>query len=293
LVRGGGAVREFPVFVLFRREHLATVFTVPDESPRGLVLLLTGAGAARSHRFQMWTRTARELARHGLASARLDYEGMGDSTGDVSDWNWSIVPELQEQARAVAQAGVRTLGVDRVGVAGNCLGSLLTLYLAAAMPECIGSVGILTPLFEVNALTGVRRRVRRWKVASMVKSNPLGRKLLVRPVRRLEGKFNRGVSDRFSRALDHGPMLFMYGDRDDSWSKRVQARLDEMLERVPKDRRERFELKVLPGVELSGFESAELQQLTIDTVVTFMTRCFDRISAPPKAAAPVPSSLDA
>jgi pimeloyl-ACP methyl ester carboxylesterase len=286
-------VREFPVFVPFRQEHLATVFTVPDESPRGLVLLLTGAGAARSHRFQMWTRTARELARQGLASARLDYEGMGDSTGDVTDWNWSIVPELQEQALAVAEAGVRTLGVDRVGVAGNCLGSLLALYLAAAMPECIGSVGILTPLFEVNALTGVRRRVRRWKVASMVKSNPLGRKLLVRPVRRLEGKFNRGVSDRFSRALDHGPMLFMYGDRDDSWSKRVQARLYEMLERVQKDRRDRFELKVLPGVELSGFESAELQQLTIDTVVTFMTRCFDQEPPSPKAATPVPSSLDA
>jgi pimeloyl-ACP methyl ester carboxylesterase len=286
-------VREFPVFVPFRREHLATVFTAPDDSPRGLVLLLTGAGAARSHRFQMWTRTARELARHGLASARLDYEGMGDSTGDVSDWNWSIVPELQEQALAVAEAGKRTLGVDRVGVAGNCLGSLLSLYLAAAMPDCVGSVGILTPLFEVNALTGVRRRARRWKIAPMVKSSWLGRRLLVRPVRRLEGKFNRGVSDRFSRALDHGPMLFVYGDQDDSWSKRVHARLDEMLERVPKDHRDRFELKVLHDVELSGFESAELQKLTIDTVVGFMTRCFDRASPAPKAAATVPSSLDA
>ena len=288
-------MREFPVFVPFREEHMAAVFTVPDGDSRGLVLLVTGTGAVRSHRFQMWTRTARALAAHGLASVRLDYVGMGDSTGDVLDWNWSIVPDLLEQAIAVTRTGMEALGVERLAVAGNCLGSLLSLYFAAEVPECVASVAILPPLYEVNALTGFRRRARHWKIASLIKSSPLGRRFLVRPVRQLEGRVNRGVADRFGRALAGGPMLFMYGDRDDSWGKRVRARLNEMLARVPAEHRDRFELEVLPDVLLSGFESLDLQRHTIDAVVRFIVRAFDEAAPGVRSAeaASVSSRLDA
>jgi len=268
-------VKEYPAFVPFHREHMAAVFTVPDEAPRGLVLLVTGTGAVRSHRFQMWTRTARRLADQGIASVRLDYVGMGDSTGKILDWNWSIVPQLLEESAAVLRTGMDVLGLDRVAVAGNCLGSLLALYVAAEVPECVGSVAILTPLYEVNALTDFRRRARQWKMASFIKSAPLGQRLLVRPVRRLEGRFNPGVGERFGLALAHGPMLFMYGDQDDSWSRRVRVRLGELLARVPSEYRKRFELEVIPDVLLSGFESLELQRHTIDRVVGFLSRCFD------------------
>jgi pimeloyl-ACP methyl ester carboxylesterase len=268
-------MKEYPAFVPFRGQHMAAVFTVPDEDPRGLVLLATGTGAVRSHRFQMWTRTARRLADKGIASVRIDYVGMGDSTGQILDWNWSIVPQLLEESAAVLRTGMELLGVERVAVAGNCLGSLLSLYVAAEVPECVGSVAILTPLYEVNALTDFRRRARQWKVASFIKSTPLGRRFLVRPVRRFEGRFNPGVGERFGLALAHGPMLFMYGDQDDSWSGRVRSRLGELLSHVPPDYRSRFELEVMPGVLLSGFESLELQRHTIDRVVGFLSRCFD------------------
>src|SRR5207249_4135911 len=66
-------VKEYPVFLPFGDEHLALVLTVPEGAPAGVVLLLTGGSAARSHRFQLWTRVARSLAKeHALASARLD-----------------------------------------------------------------------------------------------------------------------------------------------------------------------------------------------------------------------------
>jgi alpha-beta hydrolase superfamily lysophospholipase len=72
-------MKEFPFFVPYEDQFLAGTLTVPDRDPEALVLLLAGTGAPRSHRFQLWTRTARGLAEHGLASVRLDYRGIGAS----------------------------------------------------------------------------------------------------------------------------------------------------------------------------------------------------------------------
>src|SRR5205807_1730181 len=45
---GERLVKEFPVFVPDGADHFGAVITVPDSEPKGLVLLLTGTGAARS-----------------------------------------------------------------------------------------------------------------------------------------------------------------------------------------------------------------------------------------------------
>ena len=75
-------MREFPVFVPSRGERIGAVIAVPEEDPRGLVLLMPGGGGApRSHRYAMYTKVARALAGRGIASVRMDWRGVGDSTG--------------------------------------------------------------------------------------------------------------------------------------------------------------------------------------------------------------------
>src|SRR2546430_8050338 len=138
-------MKEYPVFIPSGREDIAAIVAVPDARPRGLVLLQTGLGATRSHRFGLWTRTARRLADgHDLASVRWDYLGIGDSSGDIDAWSEHDIPI--DQQHAVAEFCTAALMVDRVAAAGNCIGSWATLRFAAEYPSCVGAVLIRMPL---------------------------------------------------------------------------------------------------------------------------------------------------
>src|SRR5207249_6678601 len=130
-------MKEYQVFIPYGEERIAAAVTVPDEAVRGLVVLWTGLGATRSHRHQIWSRSARRLADVGIASIRWDYLGIGDSSGDIRVWGLAHLPI--EQAVAVASFGMRCVGTDRLAVAGNCVGSWCSLALASRMPECIGA----------------------------------------------------------------------------------------------------------------------------------------------------------
>lgn len=140
LARGGRfRVREFPIFVPFDDDHLATVVTVPDGPPRGLVVLLQGLGGGRSHRYQLWTRAARELAESGLASIRMDYREMGDSTGSSSgSLNEPPVREILE----VIRVGMRATRVTSCAVLGNCMGGRAALRIAQELQGCL-AVGVI------------------------------------------------------------------------------------------------------------------------------------------------------
>src|SRR5438034_10292910 len=79
--RGRGVIREYPVFVPSGEERIAAVIAVPAGTPRGLVLLLPGGGGAtRSQRYGLYTKVARGLAQRGIASARVEWRGSGEST---------------------------------------------------------------------------------------------------------------------------------------------------------------------------------------------------------------------
>jgi hypothetical protein len=63
-------VKDYPIFVPVDGDHLASILTVPDAEPRGLVALFQGGGGApRSYYNSMWTVAARELAGLGFAAS--------------------------------------------------------------------------------------------------------------------------------------------------------------------------------------------------------------------------------
>jgi pimeloyl-ACP methyl ester carboxylesterase len=265
-------MREFPLFVPFEGDHLAAVLTVPEAETTGLVLLMTGIGAPRSHRFQMWTKAARALAERGLASVRMDYRGMGDSTGSLQAWDRNDPPV--DQARAVAELGLRALGVDRVAAIGNCGGSWTALALAAAMPQCVAATLILMPVIEPSLLRRRLNRLRDLGPVAYARRRPALRRALARPVDRLSRRTSPGVRGPFPRALDHGRLLLLYGQDEEGYGPRVKAHLDRMLARCTPEQRSRYELRVLPFGHLSGFDSLATQEGVIETTVEWLARAF-------------------
>jgi pimeloyl-ACP methyl ester carboxylesterase len=265
-------VREFPLFIPHEKEHLGAVATVPDGEARAMVLLLTGTGAPRSHRFQMWTKAARGLAEHGIASLRLDYLGVGDSTG-VSD-EVPLDEDAVGQMLSAVRFGARAVGTDRIGVVGNCSGALTALYLASELPNCEGAICILPRVLQPSGVNKIVIGARGSKLASVVRSNRLLRPLANR-FRGRRGRLRSSVGMAFRRALAHGRMLFVYSEQDtDAYSRETVEVIERMLASLPEASRARFELRVLTNGPLSGFEAVEIQRDVIETVVSWCTLCF-------------------
>ena len=138
---------EYPIFVTSGGDHIAAVVTVPDSAPRTLALLLPGGGSPRSHKFRLWTRTARRLAERDVASVRVDYPGLGQSTGSFTS-DMRHLP--MSQIRAIVDTVSDDLGVPTFAVVGNCLGARTGLALAAEADACVGVACVLP-----RALTAV------------------------------------------------------------------------------------------------------------------------------------------
>jgi pimeloyl-ACP methyl ester carboxylesterase len=261
-------MNEYPCFLPYKDGRLAVVVSVPDEDPEGVVVLLTGGSAARSHRFKLWTRAARRLAEeHRLASVRLDYWGTGDSTGSLPQWDISYIPV--DQARAAARFAMDAVGVDRVAVVGNCIGSRIALEMAARMPECEGAVFIRMPVLEPSRLAQTLQRARGWRVTSYVKSKPSLHRILVEPISRRKKRPGTGLKGQLGAALARGRLLFLYSEEDFTFGDQVRGELLKMVARLPEEQRERFELRMLPGLGLKGFESLDIQDHVIDQVVSW------------------------
>jgi len=264
-------VREFFVFVPCGQDHLAATITVPDEEPRGLVVLSTGLGANRSHRFQMWTRLAERLSQMGLASARWEYPGLHDSSGEIRDM---MLDAPRGPIHAVARFAQQATGVDRVLAAGNCLGGRLGLFLAADMPGCIGAVCIIPPVVEPGRVKRLLRRVVPRALVSLIRRQRwLGRRVFAR-LARLDAEAEAGVLGPLPRALARSRVLFVFGEEHIEARADSLRRLRSVTERLSAAERERFELVFLHGSGLDRFSSAPAQRETLDLVSGWIDRRF-------------------
>ncbi len=267
-------MREYPVFIPYGEEHIAAVVTVPDAVPRGLVVLATGLGATRSHRYQIWTRTARRLAsEHDLASVRWEYLGIGDSTSDIAVWGLHRRPT--GEIVSVARFAMEAVGVDRVAVSGNCVGSWVSIELASRLPECIGACLIRLPMLAPDAITLLKRKTKRSKLVSRVRKNPRLRRMIGKPLGGQRRPVLPFIRDAFPGAMAHGRMLLLYGEDDFTFSPRVRSALQELAAELPEPNRSNYEVRALPGQRLQGFERREIQDLVVDTVVDWMGEVFD------------------
>lgn len=277
-------MRDMPVFIPCGEQRLAATITLPDSDPRGLVVLMTGVGAPRSHRFQMWTRASRRMAAElGLASLRFDYVGMGESTGTVERWGWRAGFEVRDQGHAAVEVGLAVTGVERFAAVGNCIGGALAFGMAGELDGCVGSVSFLTHLLLPDAKAGAAyQRMRKSRIAAFARNSPWLKKHVVKPIRGHVTSPPPEVEPTLRTALTRANVLFVYGELDHSYSPRLEPMFRDIVRSLPPEQRERFEFRVLQGERLGGFESIATQDMVMETTVAWVERCFLRADTEPE-----------
>jgi hypothetical protein len=273
-------MREFPVFVPAGADRVAAVVTAPDEPPRGLVLLLAGTGRHNAIGSTLSARLSERLAAQGLASARFDYAGSGDSPGLVPQWNPAEIAATTAQARAVLDVVREALDITRFAEVGTCYGSRIALSLVEDT-ACVGAVCLAPPILDVGGLGRMGRRVRDRRVGAFIRSNTALRRVLVTPLRRLMGarKPAPRVVGAFAH-LDRARLVFLYGGRnahEDHFSGRARQSIEGAVAGLPEEQRARFELRMVAGGPLTTFDGlAPGEQAEIlDLVVPYVTSFFD------------------
>jgi dienelactone hydrolase len=264
-------VKEFPVFVPQGVERLAAVLALPEGEPRGLVVLSTGVGASRAHRFQVWAQLAERLAERQIASIRYEYLGMHDSTGLISAAELDDTPI--NQIRAVTRFAKEVVGVERVVAAGNCYGGHGSLQLAAEEQDCIGAVCILPRTVRPGKLSMLLHTMAGGRVGDFIRSKPALRKV-ARPLRRVNLKQREHTRYALPKALRHARVIFLIDAEHRRRMNRL-TQLNAILATLTPEDRGRFELRVLPGVGLDRFGSLETQAAVLETLPGWIADRFD------------------
>jgi hypothetical protein len=276
-------VKEFPIWVPYRGGHLAAVVTVPDTQPRGLVLLLSGVSLAEEiGSFPLFPQAAERLAAGGLATARLDYAGLGDSTSDTPTWSLSVIEPGIAQALAVLEIARRAVTVDRFATVASCFGTRVALHLTKR-GECVGAVCLSSPVIEYGAWTQLRGSTHARRIVAFVRSHPLLRRAVLRPLRRAfaEKKASSLVTDALAE-LHHSRILFLYGEsevEDNYYRLEATRRLEAMSQGLSDSDRNRYRVRVLPTGRLTGFDllPPSEQELILETVVEWIGESFSRV----------------
>lgn len=271
---------EFGVFLAFGEDRLCAIVCVPTEVQRELgVVLLTGGNYTRSHRNGMWVRTSRALAERGFASIRLDYHGVGDSTGTV---RFDLGVPFDDDVLAAIDFLQRATNLSRFTAVATCFGGISAMAASARHPDVIAATIFPVPLLVPGSPGPVPFRL---KVKAWLKRWDWARRLLGRPaVRRLRAQAAAHreapelvVSPRFKRDLmsflERGDVRFVYGEHTDVLPDLRQC-LAEMDPVLTPERRDRLHLDIVPGVDLNRFQTLEDQDIVVSRSVASVEETF-------------------
>lgn len=177
------AYREEPVWLRVEDEQIFGMWTTPRSDPSGvaIVLLTGGAWVPSVNRNRLWVKLARELAAHGHASIRLDYHGVGESTGDLVGYR---LVDLKPDLLACLQ-WVKEQGHQEVVILGACFGARLAMSVVPLFDDISGLVLLAPPVWDSEGASG------NFEVGSKLKELPKGDLL-----RRLADKRQRVVIRR-------------------------------------------------------------------------------------------------
>lgn len=282
-------MREHPVFVPCGRKYIAAVVALPDEMEPQAVVLFTpgGGGTLRSHLFRLWTKAARELADRGIATVRMEFAGIGDSTGEVA-MGFNNLPA--EDVQILAQFAMEAAGTTKLGLCGSCGGARTSLKAVRSLPTCESMVLFwLKPQSERKKPRPILSRVMR--VAYVL---PI-------PVRRSLKRIFPRIGSRVSRSRVHPKASNGRGDdvvsslaaiapHTDLLLIESQTKIHGSIQHVIDGLRRtsptnRIELRGVNGTSMHSLKSPVDQQAAVDHVVNWFTGSFIREDAASTAAA--------
>jgi hypothetical protein len=129
---------------------IPVTLVVPSDvkaSPFPLVILLHGHGGTR-HEAGGYSRVAQGIAKHGIASIRMDFPGCGDSLEGFENNNLTNMIADIQSSKAHA---LKTLNIDqsRLGLLGFSMGGRLALTLGTTDPD-YRAIGLWAPDAETG-----------------------------------------------------------------------------------------------------------------------------------------------
>lgn len=115
---------------------LIGILHVPDQALTRGVLIVTGGPQYRIGSHRQFVLLARHLAAHHVPVMRFDYRGMGDSEGDMRDFE-SIEDDLEA---AIGEFFVTMPAMQELVLWGLCDGATAAAFHAASDPRITGLV---------------------------------------------------------------------------------------------------------------------------------------------------------
>jgi pimeloyl-ACP methyl ester carboxylesterase len=257
--------QEVPVYVRNGTGWLGAVVTVPEDTGSSVgVVLLASRARDRAHRNGLWVKTAEMIAAEGSYVLRLDYPGVGNSTGEPQLFGVDDAP-----SGAVADACrflLEHTPVRHLLLAGTCYGGRVVLEAALQVPEVTNVALVAAPVSRPLSAEG-RLRLKAARVLHLGGGRDAGDE----PAARWSGPHGRGIAldgtfvDTLRRFIDRGRVYLLYGDRDV-----VPDDLRRALEglRLPPGR---SEVELVHG-EIDSLRSTAMQALVRDKVAAWSRR---------------------
>jgi alpha/beta superfamily hydrolase len=263
---------EYPAFIPVGDHHIATIVTVPDGDPRGVVVLTTGGGGAlRSQRFRLWTRAARGLAVRGIASVRMEYPGVGDSTGTHRiGLGWKKIPV--EDLIAVARFATSVTGTEVLGLSGNCAGARASIRAVGSLPGCRSLVLFwLKPLASTDRATQKRFR----SAVRVLRRAPGPIKRVMTKVywrRQYRAGHGAGIADTLRGAADGRDLLLI--ETQSALAGQIPAVMQELQ---GSSNGNRVELRRFESTSMQAFQSTSEQELAVSAVIEWFDASFPKL----------------
>ena len=283
-----------PLFVpLPSDETMFAVATQPDTpGPCGVVLLPPGGynftpGGNRSQ----W-KFAHRLASLGYPTVRFDWQGIGDSTGEVETF------ALHEPATAEAEAAFGILGTEQCVLVGQCYGARTAMAMASTVDRLVG-VALLAPpvrdfergdgtatrqAYELSTWGYVKEGLKRFQWSIL--TDRTQRERTVRLARALfRAKWNGAtarfrapnptpwVSDGFLEQLEYlvqkgVPTFVLYGSEENDYKEFTEARAGKLGE-ILENGSATVTLEIVPG-SAHAAENEEIQQMVRSKVESWL-----------------------
>ncbi|MER5646988.1 alpha/beta fold hydrolase [Streptosporangium sp. NPDC002524] len=130
-------------------QQLAGTLVTPDGPPEHAVVLVHGGGVTR-HESGFFTRMARGLSDHGLASLRFDLRGHGESEGRQEELTLSTI---LNDIRAALRQLRETTEAPRLSLLGTSFGGGICGYYAAHRPDEVSRLVLLNPQLDYKKRT--------------------------------------------------------------------------------------------------------------------------------------------
>ena len=140
---------ETPVFFPAGDDQIFGVVTEPVVEPLGVAALIVMGGGfhTSTHVNRFAVAMARRLAEQGYHAMRIDYHGLGESSGSLRSYRLDQ-PLVRDMEGAVRW--FRSRAVDRFVLVGSCIGGRTALATATRTDGVEAVVMITTPLVDLR-----------------------------------------------------------------------------------------------------------------------------------------------